>query len=131
MKAYLLYNTFYQQNNNLPIYSPPSSCYVSFLMYEKCNFLCVPKNKHCITCFTLYPVFALVSINMTFSSLALCSPSSMVICLESDRGNTVADSMQVGKWGKQDILELGSTCVHNKCKEKYYSRESLPLTKRP
>lgn len=33
------------------------------------------------SCFTLYPVFALVSINITFSSLALCSPSSVVICL--------------------------------------------------
>lgn len=33
------------------------------------------------TCLTLYPVFALVSINRTFISFALCSPSSVVICL--------------------------------------------------
>lgn len=35
-----------------------------------------------ITCLTLQPVLALVSINMTFSSLALCSPSSIMICLQ-------------------------------------------------
>lgn len=35
-----------------------------------------------ITCLTLQPVLALVSMNMTFSSLALCSPSSIIICLQ-------------------------------------------------
>lgn len=40
--------------------------------------------QHHVTCFTLYPVFALVSINITLSSLALCSPSSVVICLKRE-----------------------------------------------
>lgn len=34
-----------------------------------------------LTCFTLYPAFALVSMNITFSSLAFLSPSSMDTCL--------------------------------------------------
>lgn len=38
------------------------------------------------TCLTLQPVLALVSMNMTFSSLALCSPSSIVICLQEKSG---------------------------------------------
>lgn len=38
-----------------------------------------------ITCLTLQPVLALVSMNMTFSSLALCSPSSIVICLQENQ----------------------------------------------
>lgn len=39
-----------------------------------------------ITCLTLQPVLALVSMNMTFSSLALCSPSSIIICLQEKAG---------------------------------------------
>ena len=38
-----------------------------------------------ITCLTLQPVLALVSMNMTFSSLALCSPSSIMICLQEEK----------------------------------------------
>lgn len=38
-----------------------------------------------ITCLTLQPVLALVSMNMTFSSLALCSPSSIMICLQEKK----------------------------------------------
>lgn len=38
-----------------------------------------------ITCLTLQPVLALVSMNMTFNSLALCSPSSIVICLHAKK----------------------------------------------
>lgn len=38
-----------------------------------------------ITCLTLQPVLALVSMNMTFSSLALCSPSSIMICLQENQ----------------------------------------------
>lgn len=34
-----------------------------------------------LTCFTLYPAFALVSMNITFNSLAFLSPSSMDTCL--------------------------------------------------
>lgn len=37
-----------------------------------------------LTCFTLYPAFALVSMNITFSSLAFLSPSSMDTCLGED-----------------------------------------------
>ena len=33
-----------------------------------------------ITCLTLWPAFAEVSINITFSSLAFCSPSSVLTC---------------------------------------------------
>ncbi len=33
-------------------------------------------------CFTLWPAFADVSINMTFNSFAFCSPSSVVTCLQ-------------------------------------------------
>jgi len=33
------------------------------------------------TCLTLYPAFALVSINITFNSFAFLSPSSVVTCL--------------------------------------------------
>lgn len=46
-----------------------------------------------ITCLTLQPVLALVSMNMTFSSLALCSPSSIVICLQEN-------------WARLSILTL-------------------------
>lgn len=35
-----------------------------------------------VTCFTLYPAFADVSINITFSSFALRSPSSVDTCLK-------------------------------------------------
>lgn len=37
------------------------------------------------TCLTLQPVLALVSMNMTFNSLALCSPSSIMICLQENQ----------------------------------------------
>merc|ERR1711915_670087 len=37
------------------------------------------------SCFTLYPAFAEVSINMTFNSLAFLSPSSVDTCLLSER----------------------------------------------
>jgi hypothetical protein len=35
-----------------------------------------------LTCFTCEPAFALVSINMTFSSFAFASPSSVDTCLK-------------------------------------------------
>ena len=50
--------------------SPPS------LMHH-----CVQMLRSNPTCFTLYPAFALVSINMTFNSFAFLSPSSVVTCL--------------------------------------------------
>lgn len=43
-----------------------------------------------ITCLTLQPVLALVSMNMTFSSLALCSPSSIVICLQENQADSAS-----------------------------------------
>lgn len=43
-----------------------------------------------ITCLTLQPVLALVSMNMTFSSLALCSPSSIVICLQDNQADSAS-----------------------------------------
>lgn len=42
-----------------------------------------------ITCLTLQPVLALVSMNMTFSSLALCSPSSIMICLQDNQARLI------------------------------------------
>lgn len=54
--------------------------------------------QHQVTCFTLYPVFALVSINITLSSLALCSPSSVVICLKREMqiGEKVTKALDLG-----------------------------------
>lgn len=46
-----------------------------------------------ITCLTLQPVLALVSMNMTFSSLALCSPSSIVICLQEKKSHFTGEAL--------------------------------------
>ena len=43
--------------------------------------------KH--TCFTLYPAFALVSMNITFNSFAFLSPSSVVTCLYMYKKQTI------------------------------------------
>ena len=47
------------------------------------QFLPTQKRKACFTCLTLYPALALVSINITFNSLAFLSPSSVETCLLS------------------------------------------------
>jgi hypothetical protein len=36
-----------------------------------------------LTCLTLWPALAEVSINITFNSLAFCSPSSVLTCLNA------------------------------------------------
>jgi hypothetical protein len=48
---------------------------------------------------TLYPALALVSMNMTLSSLALASPSSIETCLEDDKAEMDASLPLVGKVG--------------------------------
>lgn len=53
-----------------------------------------------VTCLTLEPVLALVSMNMTFSSLALCSPSSIMICLQEIQ----PDSTSQAESFKADVL---------------------------
>lgn len=63
------------------------------------------RTEHWSTCFTLYPVFALVSINITFSSLALCSPSSVVICLDEDANR----SRKTERKNRQEELEMSAT----------------------
>lgn len=50
----------------------------------------------------MYPVFALVSINITFSSLALCSPSSVVICLDKGANR----SRETERKNRQEELEI-------------------------
>ena len=47
------------------------------------EFLPTNKRKECFTWLTLYPALALVSINITFNSLAFLSPSSVETCLLS------------------------------------------------
>ena len=48
-----------------------------------------------LTCFTLKPDFALVSMNMTFSSFAFFSPSSDVTCRLSCRSVLLPTSMMI------------------------------------
>lgn len=67
-----------------------------------------------ITCLTLQPVLALVSMNMTFSSLALCSPSSIMICLQENQAG-VSITMLKANLFSTDMMLL-TTCSVNKAK---------------
>ena len=65
---------------------PDNAEHHAIILQGKCSELPRKARVQCIhpTCFTLAPFFALASINITPSSLAAASPSSVVTCLKID-----------------------------------------------
>lgn len=70
------------------------------------------------TCLTLYPAFALVSMNITFSSLAFFSPSSVDTCLsQHEQANNqkktyVACSNQHTQWLQKQSKVIESNHIN-------------------
>lgn len=69
--------------------------------------------KH--TCFTLYPAFALVSMNITFNSFAFLSPSSVVTCLYIYKKANNKQTQRITEVASEVDIILSPTKPENGC----------------